>query len=150
MKISLVVCNRDELYLERHLLSVDRFVDEIVLVDASKHPIDEQHLKDRLQCDLTCIFTDPDIGKQLDKGIMQSRHPFVFRWDSDFMGLAGVETLFEFIRNHTGLFAVATPVINTNLIGKTQIHQEFYDIQQGNESKCGQTFISNENFRSTP
>ena len=128
MKVSAVVCNRDELFLEESLKSIDGLVDEIVLVDASKNQPDFDKLKKMItKSDFDYVHTIAHIGKQLDMGFSLATNDLIFRWDSDFVGDKNISLLFNFLhRLKNDKYAIYTEVRNINLNGFMGYHKECY------------------------
>lgn len=126
MNISAVVCNRDEQCLVESLQSIDGYVDEIVLVDASRNPV-PVGIEDMVQCKFQCFHTAPDIGHQLDIGFTCASYPLILRWDADFFARDGFEEFIDFLHELKGYVAVKTPVKNIiGNTGKTELHAEWY------------------------
>ena len=125
MKVSAIVCNRDELWLEQSLISINGLVDEIVVVDASKEIPDTDHLHNLIdQSEFQFIHTQPCIYTQLDTGYLAAHHPLLLRWDSDFIAMEGFDGFSRFLHNLTGRVAVHASVKNVTKELKENIHKE--------------------------
>ena len=130
MKITAVVCNRDEQTLVKSILSIDKAVDEVVLVDASKFSVESEvdEIREKIRCGFKFFQTMPHIVKQFNYGINHASHPVIMRWDSDFIGHKNVDQLTDFIRSiRTQYFSVSFQVKNIFDDGrKHTFHREDY------------------------
>lgn len=125
MKVSAIVCNRDELWLEQSLISINGLVDEIVVVDASREIPDKKHLQNLVdQSEFQFVHTRPCIYKQLDQGYLMARYPLLLRWDSDFIAMEGFDGFSRLLHNLTGKVAVYAYVKNVTKDMKENLHRE--------------------------
>lgn len=74
----------DEPFMEPSLLSIQDYVDEIIVVDASRKP-NEEELLEIIKIPFHYEYTMPNYGEQMRIAIENTSYQWILKWDADFV-----------------------------------------------------------------
>lgn len=91
--ISALVTVRNEPWLEPSLLSIDKIVDEIIIIDSSTSDITElvKRIDKKVSAKVKFHHMPPYLTKQTEKAIELSSKKWLLRWDADFIAYTSGE-----------------------------------------------------------
>jgi len=112
--LTAIMVNRNEIMFEDSIRSIIRYVDKIILVDASTDNEYERVLKICNSLDDVEIYrTYPDYGYQINLALAYARTKWVMRWDSDWTTTEKFPQLIDYMNSlPKGRYAIEFSVID--------------------------------------